>query len=182
MPGRKEDGNGNEAGFADLVGETRPLKGSAEKRVAPPRTRATRRRPEDPKIDSGGSDSGSFRFPDADEPRLGGRNGVSDRQLRALARGQPAPEERIDLHGVRALGGDRLLSARLESSQRRGLRCVVVIHGRGKHSETGEAVLRDQLPGWLTQAPAAKYVLGFAPAPAEHGGSGATLVLIRRPG
>jgi len=121
-----------------------------------------------------------FRWPDPDERRLAGASGVSDAQLFALRRGEPEPEERIDLHGVRREAAARLLRDRLESARSRALRCVIVIHGRGQHSGSGEAVLRDALPGWLSTGAAAKHVLAFAPAPDRLGGSGATLVLLRR--
>jgi DNA-nicking Smr family endonuclease len=55
-----------------------------------------------------------------------------------------------------------------------------VIHGQGKRSETGEAVLREGLPDWLTGSRCSEYVLAFAPAVARLGGEGATLVLLRR--
>jgi DNA-nicking Smr family endonuclease len=75
----------------------------------------------------------------------------------------------------------RLLATRLESAQARGLRCVTVIHGRGRGSQMGDAVLRDSISDWLSKAPCAKTLLAFAPAPNRLGGEGATLVLLRRP-
>ena len=181
-----EDDSPSPKGFADLIGETKPVRGQDKQRMAPPRPAEAKLRARpgqtSPGQDSGASEhSDRFRRPDASEPRLAARSGVSDKQLRALARGEPAPEERIDLHGLRAEGGDRILAARLASARQRGLVCVAVIHGRGQNSPTGEAVLRDQLPRWLQSSPAAKSVLAFAPAPPKLGGSGATLVLLRRP-
>jgi DNA-nicking Smr family endonuclease len=73
-----------------------------------------------------------------------------------------------------------LIASRIESARARGLRCVVLIHGRGRRSETGESVLRESVPGWLSKAPCATHVLAFAPAPKRLGGEGATLVLLRR--
>ena len=64
----------------------------------------------------------------------------------------------------------------------KGLACVLIIHGQGQHSATGEAVLREALPGWLTQGTATRHVLAFSPAPDRLGGNGATLVLLRRSG
>jgi DNA-nicking Smr family endonuclease len=43
-------------------------------------------------------------------------------------------------------------------------------------------VLREALPGWLTQGTATRHVLAFSPAPDRLGGNGATLVLLRRSG
>jgi DNA-nicking Smr family endonuclease len=104
---------------------------------------------------------------------------VSDTQLLGLARGEPEPEERIDLHGARRDIAGRLVTKRIESARAQGLRCVLVIHGRGQHSAVGEAVLRDALPDWLSAGPTARHVLAFTPAPERLGGSGATLVLLR---
>lgn len=192
-PPRESRSDRESGGFADLIGETRPAKGSDKKRVTPHSGNASAaRRAGKPGhlAGTGARDSQRgnpetsrnepFRHPDPSEARLAARRSVSDLQLRELARGEPAPAERIDLHGVRVDGGPRLLAGRLASARERGLRSVVVIHGRGKNSETGEAVLRDALPRWLQSAPAANHVLGFAPAPPALGGEGATLVLLRR--
>lgn len=174
MSGDEENDEGAKS-FADLVGETKPL------RPGPARAPIDRNPPPAARRSAGAGDAAStFRWPDPDEPRRAGASGVSDAQLLALGRGEPAPEERIDLHGVRSRAASRLLGDRLESARARGLRCVVVIHGRGQHSGSGEAVLREALPGWLSTGGASKHVLGFAPAPDRLGGSGATLVLLRR--
>ncbi len=164
--------------FADLVGpvERREARGD---RLPPARSAPAR-----PPVvgERAGRGEAGFRRPDPEEPRLAAGAGVSDRQLRSLARGEPPPEERIDLHGVRAAAAPGLLEARLRSAAARGLRCVLVVHGHGRGSETGEAVLRDGLPGWLEGRPLAANVLAFAPAPRRLGGAGATLVLLRRGG
>ena len=161
--------------FANLIGATRKFE------RGPPLTKATKQKP---KISSGRQnppDVRAFRFPDPDEPRLGAANGVSDNQLFALRMGDPEPEERIDLHGLRQKQATRLIAIRLKSAQARGLRCVVVIHGRGRGSEMGDAVLRDSISDWLSKTPCAEFVLAFAPAPNRLGGEGATLVLLCRP-
>ena len=164
--------------FAELFGETRPVKGG-DKTVSP----AAHPSQDAGRIDShsrSASASDHFRRPDANEPRLGAAAGVSDRQLLELRRGAREPEERIDLHGLREAPARRHLAQRLESAVARGLRCVLVIHGRGANHETGGAVLRERLPDWLVKSPNGKIVLAFAPAPSKLGGEGATLVLLRK--
>ena len=104
---------------------------------------------------------------------------MSDRTLAALARGEPEPEERIDLHGARKDAAGALLAKRIESARARGLRCVVIVHGRGRRSPDGVAVLRDAVPDWLTGGRCGQAVLAFTPAPDRLGGRGATLVLLR---
>jgi DNA-nicking Smr family endonuclease len=165
--------------FADLIGETRPIRGKS-KAVAPiPAPPGPRGRPR------AGSDEpaptkGRFRWPDPERPHLAASPGVSDRQLADLARGDPPPEERIDLHGVRADAAKRLLAQRLASAASRGLGCVIVIHGKGTQSADGGSILRERMPDWLTDSTAAATVRAFAPAPARLGGAGATLVLLKQ--
>jgi DNA-nicking Smr family endonuclease len=162
--------------FADLVGETKPLKDGAPR--MPPATPDPARK--QARLSGRDAPPSHFRWPDPEQPLLAGGGGVSDRQLQQLARGEPAPEERIDLHGVRADAAQRLLVQRLESARARGLRCVVLIHGQGKGSRSGQAILRERLPDWLSKPPVATSVFAFAPAPSRLGGEGATLVLLRR--
>lgn len=175
-PGDDEQGD-DSGSFADLIGETKPIaRGPARvERTAPrPKTSRTKGSSET------STQSSSFRWPDREEPRLAAAPGVSDSQILALGRGDPEPEETIDLHGLRRDSGGRVLADRIASARARGLRCLVVVHGRGQRSGTGEAVLRDAVPGWLTKSECAKHLLGFAPAPNRHGGEGAMLVLLRK--
>jgi DNA-nicking Smr family endonuclease len=174
--GQNDASAGDGAGFADLVGETRPLKDGAP-RVPPVTPDPVRKQASLRGRDAAQS---RFRWPDPEQPLLAAGPGVSDQQLQELARGEPAPEEQIDLHGVRADAAQRLLAQRVESARARGLRCVVLIHGQGKHSQAGQAVLRERVPNWLSKPPLATSVLAFAPAPRRLGGAGATLVLLRR--
>ena len=171
-PGDDDEG----ARFADLVGDTKPLKDAAP-RVPPATTNPAGRQT---RLDERDAKANRFRWPDPEQPLLAGGGGVSDQQLQLLARGEPMPEERIDLHGVRVDTAQRRLRQRLDSAHARGLRCVLLIHGQGKGSRSGEAILRERVPGWLSKPPVAKSVLAFAPAPSRLGGEGATLVLLRR--
>lgn len=169
--GEKDD---DPESFAELIGETTPIS------RGPARVERTVRRSKTTDKGPIRRQSSGFRWPDPDEPRLAAAPGVSDAQLSSLQRGEPEPEEKIDLHRLRRDSAGRLLSDRIQSARARGLRCVVVIHGRGQRSAGGEAVLREALPGWLSTAPCAQHLLGFAPAPNRHGGEGAMLVLLRR--
>jgi DNA-nicking Smr family endonuclease len=169
--------------FADLIGETKDIaRGPARVKTPLQKPGALRNKGNrsDASDNSDQATTSAFRFPETGEPGLGAAGGVSDAQLLALRRADPEPEERIDLHGLRREAAGRLVANRIESARARGLRCVVLIHGRGRRSETGESVLRESVPGWLSKAPCATHVLAFAPAPKRLGGEGATLVLLRR--
>lgn len=174
-PGEHDDGADGED-FASLFGDAaRPIDRGPH-RIAPSAPRPS------PGASAPRSSPGAatFRWPDPSEPGCAAAEGVSDAQLLALRRGEPAPEERIDLHGARRDAAGALLAKRIESAQIRGLRSILVIHGQGRHSATGEAVLKEAIPGWLTRGATAKRVLAFAPASTKLGGSGATIVLLRR--
>lgn len=125
-----------------------------------------------------------------DEPRrfvievsgelVSGRAEDVSRAILARLRASDAdPDREVDLHGFVARDARRHLERELREARAAGDRCVLVVHGRGLHSESG-AVLRGALPGWLQQAPLAEIVLAFAGAPRALGGSGATLVWLRR--
>jgi DNA-nicking Smr family endonuclease len=166
--------------FADLVGDAKPL-GRGPARVAERAPVGSRPRPARSASAGAATDAGpSFRHPDPESAHLAAAPGINDQQLARLRRGDPEPEERIDLHGTRREEAKRILAQRIESAVARALRCVVVVHGLGKRSPTEEAVLRDAVPGWLTRGALARHVLAFAPAPRRLGGDGATLVLLRK--
>ena len=106
---------------------------------------------------------------------------VSAEVLRGLKRGDHRPEARLDLHGQTREEALRAAERFVLRSRADGHRAVLVIHGRGQNSEAGEPVLRPALHEWLASAAAARAgVMAFAPAPARAGGTGATVVLLRR--
>ena len=105
--------------------------------------------------------------------------GADRRLLAMLRRGQPAPGRRIELHGLHAAEAELELAAELRRAYEAGERCVLVIHGRGLHSE-GEAVLKTALPGWLAMPPHGPWIRAFATPGPGFGGAGATCVLLAR--
>ena len=115
----------------------------------------------------------------AREPDGAGRRAdVSRRQLADLRRGRWPAESELDLHGLDAREARAAVRRLVAEAGEAGRRCVRVVHGRGLHSEDG-AVLRERLPDWLGQGPAAEAVLAWCPEARSRGG--ATLVLLRRP-
>ncbi len=106
--------------------------------------------------------------------------GLDRRTADRLRRGLMPIDARIDLHGmiqVEALGA---LFEFIQDSAGAGLRCVLVITGRGSRSAGGMGVLRAAVPDWLNRPACRGHVLAFAPAQPKHGGDGALYVLLRR--
>ncbi len=106
--------------------------------------------------------------------------GLDPRVLRRLRKGEFTPQADLDLHGTDAATARGLVEALIVESHARGLRCLRVVHGRGRRSPNGEAVLKPSLPRWLERGPARRIVLAYASAPPSDGGAGATYVLLRK--
>jgi DNA-nicking Smr family endonuclease len=105
--------------------------------------------------------------------------GIDRKHLVRLRRGEWPVERRLDLHGLVAAQARRMLADELRDAFASGDRCLLVVHGRGLHSEAGP-VLRDGVIGWLTTPPLAAQVMAFASALPRDGGPGASYVLLRR--
>lgn len=103
------------------------------------------------------------------------RNGYSRQKLRKLRRTLPI-QDHLDLHGYLSDAARKRLQLFLHDALHHGLRCVLVIHGKGLNSRDGEAVLKLRTRHWLMQHPA---VLAYCDAPLNEGGSGAVWVLLR---
>jgi len=120
-----------------------------------------------------------FEIERAGEQVAGLARGDDRKRLAKLRRGEPAPERTIDLHGMDAAAARAALRRGLARALADGLRCVLVIHGRGLHSEAGP-VLKPELSGWLAEPPHGPRVVAFATARPPDGGPGASYVLLRR--
>jgi DNA-nicking Smr family endonuclease len=99
------------------------------------------------------------------------------RTWQRLKRGQIAIEGRLDLHGRTQIEAHDALGRFLQTSSMRGLRCVLIVTGKGVD---GQGVLRQMVPRWLAEEANRKRVITYCSAHARHGGNGALYVLIRR--
>jgi len=115
-----------------------------------------------------------------DEYIEGSVNGFSRKLMKKLRKGAFPVQDYIDLHGLTRQEAEVRVRDFLHQSSRRGLRCVLIVHGRGLNSANSLAVLKEKLPTWLTRGPAKKIVLAFATARPYDGGAGAVYVLLRR--
>lgn len=104
------------------------------------------------------------------------RAGVSRQVLRQLRRRGIEPEAVIDLHGLASEQAGRELGRFVRDSHHRGRRLLLVVHGKGNHSEGGLGVLIERVLQTLTEGAAAPLVDAFVTAPARLGGTGALLV------
>ncbi len=103
------------------------------------------------------------------------RNGLSRMTLRKLRRGLWPVQDSLDLHGLGSDEARKLLLEFLQHALQQGVRCVCVIHGKGRHTG-GIGILKTRTRHWLTQC---ADVLAFCEAPPNAGGGGAVLVLLK---
>ncbi len=106
--------------------------------------------------------------------------GLAPSILRGLRKGDYSYQDHVDLHGLTRVEAHEEVIRFIQRSHARGLRCVLVVCGRGRNSRGKEPVLKTALIRWFTQAPLKKVVLAFATARSWDGGFGAFYVLLRR--
>lgn len=121
-----------------------------------------------------------FDLTHSDEFMSGCVPGLDPRVLRRLRKGEFTPQADLDLHGSDAATARALVEAFVVDAHARGLRCLRIVHGRGRRSPNGEPVLRPSLPRWLARGPARLLVLAYTSAPPHDGGTGASYVLLAR--
>ena len=106
----------------------------------------------------------------------------ADTSPKLLARIQSkgfAPEASLDLHGLRVHQVGPAVEKFVRQNHRRGARHLLLIVGKGLHSEDGVSVLAPAVIEALSQGLAAPWVIAFSTAHAVHGGAGALVVLLR---
>jgi DNA-nicking Smr family endonuclease len=86
------------------------------------------------------------------------------------------PQANLDLHGMNSREAEQALDNFVLECRRRGVRKILVVHGKGHHSQ-GEPVLQGVVRRYLEKSP---YTGAFGPAQRRHGGRGATWVIVRK--
>jgi len=95
-----------------------------------------------------------------------------------LKRGQLGIERKLDLHGQTQSEAHAALNRFLAMASATGLRCVLVVTGKG--GAEGKGILRQMVPRWLAEADNRDKILTYCSAQPRHGGNGALYVLLRR--
>lgn len=102
--------------------------------------------------------------------------GVGPDVVKKLRKRHWQVEDELDLHGLTRDMARRHFDNFLRRSNKRGIRCVRIIHGVGYGSVGGEPVLRGMVHSWLVQT---EGVVAFCAAGRADGGHGALIVLLR---
>ncbi len=121
-----------------------------------------------------------FDITESDEYVEGYRVGLDPRLVSQLRRGEFAVQAHFDMHGMVQSAAKNALKEFIIASVRKGLRTVLVVHGRGLRSPGGHSVLKHASAGWLSHGAIGGHVLAFTSARPADGGAGATYVLLKR--
>ena len=167
--------NEKETSFAELIDEIEDVEPLGEDDRQGPYRKTFSPHPQ-PR--SGERAAEPMQFPKDDEPLLARRAHLSPHRFNRLCTGRIPFDERLDLHGYDRNSAREALFETLRSAATAQAECVLVIHGKGHRSDGGESVLKESMPGWLTDSRLESYVLGFSPALPRDGGGGAVYVLL----
>ncbi|VAW95734.1 hypothetical protein MNBD_GAMMA20-1079, partial [hydrothermal vent metagenome] len=168
---KKKPSDDDDALFRELMSDVKPL--AAEPRIAPARARPVPRprpRREGTPEPTAFIEREIAPATQAEERLNFARGEAKYRQLLRLRRGEIPTEARLDLHGHTIAEAGAILSRFLDASHQANHRCVLIVHGKGHRSRTGQPVLKTQLNHWLRDEPR---VLAFHSAQPRHGGAGA---------
>lgn len=163
--------------FRAAVRDVRPLRQS---RPAPqqPRVpaRAALRRADEARVlaESLDLDAADFEVETGEELTYR-RNGVPEAAMRRLRRGLYARRDELDLHGMTRAEARLAFLGFLADASQRSLRCVRIVHGKGRGSGDRGPVLKAALNRWLRRHDA---VCAFCSARRPDGGTGALYVLL----
>jgi len=103
--------------------------------------------------------------------------GIQQKLMTKLKKGLYPFEGKIDLHGATVNQAGKELDDAIKDAHTHGLRCILVVHGRGKGSFDNKPALKTHVNQWLRELP---QVLAFHSAQSRHGGTGALYVLLKR--
>lgn len=105
------------------------------------------------------------------------RDGIQEGVVERLRHGGYAPEARLHLlkRPVRDCRND--LFTFIQDAWAHDLRCLLVVHGRGKGLDSHANVVRSYIAKWLSQF---EQVQAYTSAQPAHGGIGATYVMLRK--
>lgn len=164
--------------FIDSMKGVKPLK---HNKISPTKSPPPTRNEIVKKISERSVETEYFNLPDRDWIDAVGteeilsykRNGIADKILRKLAKGQYNVDAKLDLHSYSKekarLATDRFLQHCLN----RQYKMVLLIHGKGRFTTT--PILKSYINYWL---PTIKEVLAFCSALPKHGGTGAVYILL----
>ncbi len=116
----------------------------------------------------------------SDEYMEGAVSGVGPKIMKRLKRGEFSIQDHIDLHGLTRKEAETVVNRFIIQSYKKGLRCVLIVHGRGLGSVDHQPAIKKELPVWFKRGVLKKIVMAFVTARPWDGGAGALYVLLKK--
>ena len=101
------------------------------------------------------------------------------RRLKQMKRGKIVPDARLDLHGCVRVEIEEKLNNFIQNGKHNNWSTLLVITGKGLHSQGGEAILRDEVEKFLCRGGKSS-VAEWGRAPKQYGGNGALVLFLRK--
>lgn len=113
------------------------------------------------------------------------KNGFDKNLLKKIKKGTERIEAHLDLHGIKYKIAKEMVYDFVLSSHKKGLRLVLIITGKGKRLDVesgwkGSGILKEDLPKWLACPALKEKIVYYDSAPSKYGGSGATLLYLKK--
>ena len=97
--------------------------------------------------------------------------------FRKLKQGKYAMDARLDLHRMTVEKAREEVFCFIREAMAYDLRNVMIVSGRGNHSNSPEAILKSYVNKWL---PEFEEVLAYCSAVPHHGGTGAVYIMLKK--
>jgi DNA-nicking Smr family endonuclease len=104
---------------------------------------------------------------------------ASPRRMKQLKKGRIKPQARLDLHGCKRQDVFPRLTHYLQNARHQGWETLLVVTGKGLHSEGGEPVLRMAVEEFLVKE-SPDQIVEWGRAPKEYGGDGALILFLKQ--
>ncbi|MDR2777316.1 MAG: Smr/MutS family protein [Rickettsiales bacterium] len=101
----------------------------------------------------------------------------TNRKLRA---GKMKIDLEVDFHGLTLDRALDLLTESLGRAYDAGLRCILVVTGKGNNTESGRTTIKSQIGEWLKIPTLSSKIIEYVDATPKHGGRGALYILLKR--
>jgi DNA-nicking Smr family endonuclease len=105
------------------------------------------------------------------------RPGIQHGVYKNLRLGKYSVDAQLDLHRMTVDQARQALAQFISDCLSHNIRCALINHGKGESRQPHPALLKSCIAHWLPQLDS---VMAFHSAQRQHGGTGATYVLIRK--
>jgi DNA-nicking Smr family endonuclease len=106
------------------------------------------------------------------------RTEATPKRIKQVKMGKLIPDASLDLHGLQCSDVVDKLQHFFQKARHHSWQTLLIITGKGLHSEDGEPALRNEVERYLS-AEGKKQVVEWSRAPRQYGGNGALILFLR---